>query len=258
MQRKDPHVSVIMPVYMARDFVEAAIRSVMAQTFTEWELLVIDDCSPDDSYAKAKALADIDERIILLRNEQNMGVARTRNRGLELSRGQYVAFLDSDDVWHPEKLERQLALMDQTRASLCYCSYRIVDAAGVPVKPDYIVPPSTDYEALLRENCVCCSSILVSGELARAIRFKTDYFHEDYVFLLELLRAGRRAVGCTEPSVDWRYMDDTRSFDKRKAAMNRWRIYRDHLKLPLLKRVWVFGCYAVAGSRKYFRKRREV
>lgn len=258
MENKAPLVSVIMPVYKARDFVEEAIRSVMAQNVTDWELLVIDDCSPDDSFEIARALAETDGRIRLLRNEQNMGVARTRNRGIELSRGKYIALLDSDDVWYPGKLSAQLALLGQTGAALSYCSYRIVDAAGKPVKPDYLVSSRADFEDLLKENVVLCSSIVVSSELAKKIRFNTDFYHEDYVFLLDILKEGHTAVGVREPQAAWRYMENTRSFDKRKAALNRWRIYRDYLKLPLPRSAYVFTCYAFAGVRKYFRKRRDA
>ena len=257
MDTTQPIVSVIMPVYKAGEFVEEAIRSVLAQTVTDLELLVIDDCSPDDSYEIVQALAREDSRIRPLRNERNMGVARTRNRGLELSRGKYVAFLDSDDAWYPNKLEAQIALLEQTGAGVCYCAYRIVGTDGNPVKPDYLVSDRVDYESLLKENCILCSAMMVPGEIARRIRFNTEFFHEDYVLALDILREGHRAVGCTELLMAWRYMDDTRSFDKRKAAANRWRIYRDYLKLPVAKRIWVFGCYACAGARKYFRKRRD-
>ena len=255
MESKRPLVSVIIPVYKAREFVEEAIRSVLAQTITDLELLVIDDCSPDDSFEIVQSLAQEDSRIRPLRNERNMGVAKTRNRGLELSQGKYVAFLDSDDIWYPSKLEAQIDLLEQTGAGLCYCSYRIVNAKGVPVKPDYLVPPQVDLNGILMENCVLCSSMVIPGEVVRRIAFNTEFYHEDYVLILDILREGFSAVGCTQILADWRYMDDTRSFDKRKAAANRWRIYRDYLKLPIVKRVWVFGCYAFAGARKYLRKR---
>lgn len=258
MERNEPLVSVIMPVYKARDFVEEAIRSVMAQSVTDWELLVIDDCSPDDSSEVVRALAETDGRIRLICNERNMGVARTRNRGIELSRGKYIALLDSDDAWYPSKLASQLALLEQTGAGLCYCSYRIVDVGGKPVKPDYLVPSRVDYEGLLKENVILCSSMLVPAELAKKIRFNADFYHEDYVFVLDILKEGHIAAGCMEPLAEWRYMENTRSFDKRKAAANRWRIYRDYLKLPLPKSVYVFACYALAGARKYFRKRRDA
>lgn len=247
-------VSVIMPAYNAARFLEPAIRSVMNQTVTDWELLVLDDGSTDDTCAIAAALAEQDSRIRLVPNAHNMGVARTRNRGFDLCRGEYVALLDSDDVWLPEKLERQLALMERELTDLCYCSYSIVDAAGEKSRQDYLVPARTDFEKLLRENVIGCSTVLMHSRVLENHRFETEFYHEDYVLWLTLLREGFKACGCTEPLVQWRLIENSRSFDKRKAARNRWHIYRDYLNLPLVKSGEVFAAYAAASLKKYFRK----
>ncbi len=244
-------VSVIMPAYNAGKYIEEAIRSVMAQTLTDWELLVLDDGSTDDTCALAAALAAEDPRIRLLPNERNMGVARTRNRGFDLCRGRYVALLDSDDVWLPEKLERQIALLEKTGADFTYCSYAIMDEKGDRAKADYLVPEQVSFESLLRENCIGCSAVLLRRECLREHRFTPDFYHEDYVLWLELTRAGFRGVGCTQVLARWRYIAGSRSFDKKNAAMNRWRIYRDCLKLPLWKSAWVFCGYVTASLKKY-------
>jgi glycosyltransferase involved in cell wall biosynthesis len=139
-----PEIFVIMPAYNAGRFIEEAVRSVMAQTYSNWQLLVIDDGSKDDTVEVVQRLCREDSRITLLRNPQNMGVARTRNRGLDLCNGRYAALLDSDDVWHPEKLEKQLRLARETGADLVYCSYGIMDKNGKPAKGDYQVPGKTD------------------------------------------------------------------------------------------------------------------
>ena len=254
MEEKNVKVTVIMPAYNACRFLEAAIRSVIGQTFTDWELLVLDDGSSDDTLAIARSLAAEDCRIRVLPNEHNMGVARTRNRGFDLCRGEYVALLDSDDVWLPNKLERQLERMAQTGADLCYCSYSIVDANGEKSRPDYLVPEQTDFDKLLRENVIGCSTVVLSRKVIEQHRFETDFYHEDYVLWLKLLRAGFRASGCTEPLVRWRLIENSRSFDKRKAAGNRWRIYRDYLHLPLGKSILAFASYGAAGLKKYLRK----
>lgn len=251
MEHNAPLVSVIMPAYNAARFIEEAIRSVMAQTMTNWELLVIDDGSSDETARIAEALAAEDGRIRFLRNKENMGVARTRNRGFDLCRGSYVALLDSDDVWYPEKLERQLECLRREDGELCYCSYAIVDAQGCPSRRDYIVPERVDFEGLLRENVIGCSTVLMKRGLLQDRRFRTDFYHEDYVLWLTLLQAGHRAVGCTQPLVKWRLIVDSRSFDKRKAARNRWRIYRGCFELPLGKSLRAFTAYAVASMKKY-------
>ncbi len=246
-----PLVSVVMPAYNAGRFVEAAIRSVMAQTVTDWELLVLDDGSTDNTCQLVEQLAEQDPRIHLLPNGQNMGVARTRNRGFDLCRGRYVALLDSDDVWHPEKLQKQLALAEATGAGLIFSAYAIVDAQGQPVRADYLVPETVKLEDLLKENVIGCSTVLLGCDIVEKYRFQTDFYHEDYVLWLQLLHDGVVAAGCTEPLVDWRYLENSRSFDKRKSAQNRWRIYRHYLKLPLGKSLRCFCAYALRGLKKY-------
>lgn len=249
-----PEIFVIMPAYNAGRFIEEAVRSVMAQTYSNWQLLVIDDGSKDDTVEVVQRLCREDSRITLLCNPQNMGVARTRNRGLDLCNGRYAALLDSDDVWHPEKLEKQLRLARETGADLVYCSYGIMDENGKPAKGDYLVPGKTDFSAMLKENVVGCSTVLLSPAVTGKYRFETGFHHEDYVLWLQMLKDGYQAVGCTQPLVRWRYIANSRSFDKRKSAKSRWRIYREYLQLSRWQSAWAFGGYALSSLKKYTRK----
>lgn len=254
MDEKRPLVSVVMPSYNAEAFLEAAIRSVVGQTMADLELIVIDDCSKDRSYEIALEQARKDPRICVLRNEVNSGVAKTRNRGIELARGSYIAFLDSDDIWHREKLQRQLQKMQETGAGICYCSYAIIGASGSKVRGDYLVPEQVTFGDILKENCIQCSAMLIRAEIVKAIGFNTEFFHEDYVLGLDILKAGHRAAGCTEVLLDWRYLENSRSFDKKKSAGNRWKIYRQYLGLSPVRAGYLFACYTAAGLRKYLRK----
>ena len=244
-------VTVIMPAYNAASYIEAAIRSVMAQTHTAWELLVIDDGSSDDTCAIVERLAAEDARVRLLRNPQNCGVATTRNRGLELCTGAYAAFLDSDDVWHPEKLERQVQMAQEQQADLVYTSYAIVDGEGHPCKRPYLVPAQVDFTALLKENVIGCSTVLLSAAVAQRYRFLSDFYHEDYCLWLDILRDGYTAVGCTDVLTDWRLILTSRSFNKKNGARNRWRIYRRHLGFSVCKSARYFAVYAWRGLKKY-------
>jgi len=245
-------VSVVMPAYNAEAYIEAAIRSVMNQTFENWELIVIDDGSRDATVDIVRRLTQEDARITLLQNEKNMGVSKTRNRGMDLAEDNYVAFLDSDDIWHPEKLESQLARMKQTGADFSYCSYAIVNVDGVKVKADYCVPEKITFHDLLKENVIGCSTVMLAPHVAKQYRFGSAFYHEDYVMWTQLLKDGYRACGNTEVLVDWRFIENSRSYDKRKAAMNRWRIYRKYLNLSLSQSIRAFSGYAFAGLRKYF------
>lgn len=252
----EPFVSVIMPVYNAERYVKQAISSVVCQTMKNWELIIIDDGSSDGSVAVAEAAVKGDSRIRVFRNAVNSGVSRTRNRGIELAKGTYIAFLDSDDIWHPEKLERQLQSMLSAGAEISYCSYAIIGDDGSKVRGDYLVPEQVGFDDLLKENCIQCSAMLIRADVVRKFRFTTEFYHEDYVLGLQMLQSGCRAVGCREVLLHWRYIENSRSFNKLKGAKNRWIIYRDFLNLPLGKCVYVFAHYAFAGFRKYTRKRK--
>ena len=123
-------MSIITPLYNGEEFIRDAVESVLAQTYENWELLVIDDGSSDNGYNIVKEYSDNDKRIKLLKNEKNSGVTKTRNKGIEASDGRYIAFLDSDDMWHREKLEKQLNFMNNKNAAISCTAYARVDRAG--------------------------------------------------------------------------------------------------------------------------------
>ena len=255
--QKDQHiplVSVIMPAYNAELFIEKAILSVANQTFSDWELLVIDDGSSDQTPTIVSKLASADHRIKFLINKENMGCAKSRNRGLDIAVGKYIAFLDSDDIWHPQKLERQLEAIKNSGVGICYCSYEIIDASENNVKADYIVPEKAEFKDILMENYIQCSAMLIRSDIVKKFMFNTEFFHEDYILGLDMLRSGEMAVGCKETLLKWRYLENSRSFNKKKSALNRWLIYRKYLKLPIYKAAYLFIGYALAGFRKYLRK----
>lgn len=246
-----PLVSVIMPAYNAAEYIEDSIRSVLEQTVSEVELIVIDDCSVDETIDIVNRLAQKDSRIRLYRNKQNMGTARSRNRGMELCRGVYVAFLDSDDIWHPEKLGKQLERIRQSNADLLYTSYAIVDVSGRRRCEDFHVPSRIDFEGLLKENVIGCSTVLFSRTIAESFRFCEDFYHEDYVLWLQMLKAGCIAEGVTEVLVDYRFHADSRAGNKLSSAQKRWRVYRSYLGLSRTKSLWYLSHYALAGLKKY-------
>lgn len=250
-------VSVIMPAYNAAAYIEEAIRSVMAQTYGAWRLLVLDDGSIDDTVEIVQRLAQQDSRITLLRNEQNLGAARTRNRGWDLCGEGYVAFLDSDDRWHPDKLATQIALAEQTDADILYTSYAIIDTDGHPCRHPYMVPEQTDFDHMLKENVIGCSAVVLAPRAAQKYRFPVGFYHEDYCLWLDMLRDGCRAVGSSQILTEWRLVNGARSFDKKNGARQRWRIYREHLHLPLWKCIASFIGYAVSGIKKYGNKHKE-
>lgn len=246
-----PLVSVVMPAYNVEKWIARTIQSVQEQTVQDWELLVIDDCSSDATRSIVEQLAAEDGRIILITNETNQGVAKARNRGMDLGRGRYVALLDSDDIWYPEKLERQIRLAEESAAGVIYCSYGIVDEQDRKICEDFIVPESTDFDASLVKSVISCSTVLFSRQIVDAYRFGTEYYHEDLALWLRILRDGHAARGVTEPLADYRVIAGSRSFNKFRTIVYRWEIYRNYLGLSCIKSVKLLVRYAVLGLRKY-------
>lgn len=249
-------VSIIMPAYNAERFIEEAIRSVISQTVSDWELLVLDDCSQDRTPEIVKQLASEDVRITLIQNEVNQGVAKTRNRGFDLCRGKYIALLDSDDVWHPEKLELQLKCISENNADIAYCSYSLIDETGVKTRNDFIVPPTTTFENFLIQSVISCSTVLLSRQIVENYRFKDNYYHEDLVLWLQLLQDGYIACGVTSVLARYRVMEGTRASNKLRTAIHRWQIYHNFLGFSTIKSSVLLLRYAFLGIIKY-KKHRE-
>lgn len=246
-----PIVSVIMPAYNAERYIEEAIRSVQAQTMEKWELVVVDDRSTDGTAGLIRNLADQDSRIRPIFSQINRGAAGSRNLALDMCQGQYVAFLDADDLWYPQKLEKQLEKAANTGADIIYCSYALFDGSGKKCHADFIVEEQTTLERMLVRSVMSCSTVLLRASAIRANRFPTNLYHEDYAFWLDLLRSGFTAVGVTEVLASYRVVNGSRSFNKLKSARNRWRVYRDYLKLPLIPSVKAMTGYAINGLKKY-------
>ena len=251
MDSTTPLVTIIIPTYNAEQHIAETIKSVQNQTFDKWELIVIDDCSNDATCSIVKRIMADDTRISLIKNDTNIGVAETRNRGLDICKGKYIAFLDADDIWYPDKLEQQIELAEKESADIVYSSYDIIDANGSKVKSSYIVPEAVSYEELLKENVIGCSSVVISREIAEKYRFNNEFYHEDYVLWLHILADGGKAVGCSQVLTAWRYILNSRSFNKRSAAKERWFIYRRFCKLSVIKSTVLMCLYAKAAIKKY-------
>ena len=247
----NPLVSVIVPAYNAESFIEETITSVINQTVTDWELFVIDDGSTDKTREVAERSAERDARIRVVLNEKNVGVAKTRNRGLDICSGKYVALLDSDDYWDSCFLEKMISCAEETQADIVYCSYEMVNEENQRVCNDFIVPPSTSFDESIVRSVITCSTVLLTSEIAKNHRFPTDVYHEDIALWFQLLRDGKVARGVTDVLASYRQRGDSRSAGKLRSACRRWAIYRKHLKLPLFKCIVTTMKYGYYGLKKF-------
>ena len=254
-----PLVSIIMPAYNAESFIAETIDSVLDQTYDNWELIIVDDNSDDHTVSVVENYSD--NRIRLLRNVSNQGVAQTRNTAVAEAKGEYVAFIDSDDLWEVTKLERQMEAVADKSAVLCYTSYDFIAEDGAKVLKPYIAPTTTDFEHMLEENVIGCSSVLVSKSVLDSVDgpFDDKFYHEDYALWMELLNrynnehglAELMVIGVPDVLMHHRQVHTARSISKTKAAKERWRIYRDKLHMSLGMSVKYMAKYFINGVKKY-------
>ena len=244
-------ISVVMPNYNGYRFVEQAIDSVLSQTYKNFELLVVDDYSKDDSLSLIQQKAQSDNRIRVIALEHNAGVANARNVGIKEAKGEYIALLDNDDLWTEDKLERQL-LIAQKGADIVYCSYDFIDEQNRSIKKPFVVPQQTDFNKMLTSSVISCSTSFIKTELMQAHPFNADFYHEDYVLWMELLRVCPTAYGDQKVLMHYRQVTGSRSNKKGNAAKERWNTYRKALKLNTVTSAWAFMRYAVNGVLKYY------
>lgn len=249
-----PLVSVIIPAYNCEKFIMEAVESARNQTYPILEIIIINDYSTDNTFTLLQNLASRDKRIIVLNNDCNMGVANTRNRGIAHAKGEYIAFLDGDDVWLADKIKNQLELLETLNADFAYCSYDFIDEVGASCGRPYIVPSSTSLKNMLAQNIIGCSTCLLRTYVFSENSFNNEFYHEDYVLWLQLLQKGYTAVGAKDVFVHYRKMRGTRSNSKINAAKMRWKIYRNYLKMPVIKSCICFFQYAASGFLKHYIK----
>lgn len=243
--------SVIVPAYRSEKYIAACIASVQAQTFRDLEIVVVDDASEDYTGQIVQQMAKEDERIRYLRQEANRGVAAARNRGVEEAAGEWIALLDSDDAWLPEKLEKQLVLQQQSGAELIYTGAQCMDCDGRMQERYFRVPKQTDYKALLKGNDIVCSSVLVKKTWLKRYPMEHGEIHEDYLSWLRMLQTGCKAAGTDEALVYYRLTEGSRSRNKWKAAKMTWATY-ERMQIKGVRRTLCFFAYALHGLRRYF------
>ncbi|WP_339615962.1 glycosyltransferase [uncultured Gilvimarinus sp.] len=219
-------ISVIMPTFNAIETVERAMLSVQAQTYRHWELWIVDDGSSDCTAQYVADCAQQDSRINLIRLSSNSGSPATpRNEALTRARGSYIAFLDADDAWATHKLERQLALMQQSKAALSCTGAVVVRDQGQAC--DVRVPPrQATYASLLKQNTLICSSVMVEGA-ALGKRLFPVMGHEDYALWLEFAREGHSILGIADSLTFYHISANSISANKLKVLPYFWRIYRE-------------------------------
>ncbi len=244
-------VSVITPVYNAERFITTAVESVMKQTYKNIEIILVDDCSKDGSAEIINGLCQKFPNIVYHLQETNMGAGVARNKALELARGQYVAFLDSDDVWKSEKIAKQIDVMTKTGAPLCYTAIEMIDESGNLVKSKRKVKEICDYNYLLHNTVIPTSALIVDRNQCGDFRMHLRRGGQDYATWLKLMRNGAVARGIDEALVQYRMVSGSLSSNKFKSIQQVWEIQTcdEHIgKIPAAFHVL---CFTVNALKKY-------
>jgi len=222
-----PLVSVIMPAYNAEKTIDVAIESVLKQTVSDFELIIIDDGSTDNTNGIVNKYADMDNRVVALANGGNRGVSYTRNYAVSIAQGEWIAFLDSDDAWQPTKLERQLQLSQKHIDSfIIYTGSSFIDEGGIPYRHVMHAEDKITYRRLIRKNLISCSSVMVKTRVMQAIKMPGDKMHEDYYCWLKILEQHMYAYGVDEPLLIYRLSSKSKSSNRIKSAVMLYRTYR--------------------------------
>lgn len=241
-------VSVIMPAYNCEKYIGNAIQSVLRQK-VPFELIIVEDCAGDGTGEVIRSFLP-DDRIHYICNETNLGVAASRNKGMELAKGKYIAFLDSDDCWTADKLERQVAFMENGDKVLSSTGRELIDEAGESTGKVIGIPEEIGYKDLLKGNVLNTSGVMVRSSVAKQYPMVQDHLHEDYIMWLSILKEYGKAYGINEPMLKYRVMQGTKSGNKLKSARMTFGVYR-YIGLNFVQALYYFVHYAINGIRKY-------
>lgn len=237
-----PVVSVITPVYNAEKFLQETIDSVLKQTYKDYEYLLVDDCSTDSSADIVKEYAENDNRVKYIKLKENSGAAVARNTGLEHAQGRYIAFVDSDDLWYPEKLEKQLTFMQENNEAFTYTKYEHITEDGeIQSAPDF--PERLNYSGLLKNTAIACSTVVIDREVIGDFRMPLVRKGQDTATWLKILRDHDYAYLVDEILNQYRGREGSLSSNKIDALKRTWNTYRNLENLLLPKALYYFTFY---------------
>ncbi|CAM3614025.1 glycosyltransferase family 2 protein [Halomonas lysinitropha] len=232
---KSPDVSIITPVFNATPHLEETLNSVLAQSSPDWEHILIDDGSQDGSAAIIKRYAASDSRITLIRLEKNAGAAVARNAGIEAAKGRFIAFLDSDDLWLPEKLSAQVAFMESTGAALSYTGYEVMKEDGERTGEVSTAAASLSYRDMLRYNQIGCLTAMYDTRQVGKVYMPELRKRQDYALWLRILRQTGTARGLDQVLALYRQRSGSISRNKLDLIRYHWRLFREFEELSVAR-----------------------
>ena len=243
-------VSIITPSYNSSRFINECVNSVLGQTYTNWELIIVDDASNDNSRELISNIAARDNRIKFVFLTKNIGVAGSRNIALEKSKGRYIAFLDSDDVWKKEKLTMQIHFMQSHDVSFSFSSYEPMSENGIEIFKEIKAPFKIDYNTLLKNTIIGCLTVVLDKDKIGDFKVPNLKTSQDLALWLSIMKDGVIAYGIKQSLAYYRIVGKSNTSNKFKVFVGIWKVYRNEEGLGYMKSIWCFLNYAFNAVKK--------
>lgn len=252
LKPKNELISIVLPTYNSSKYISITIESILSQDYLDWELIITDDCSTDNTLSILNQYAKNDTRIRVHKLKVNSGAAIARNHSLKYCNSKYVAFIDSDDTWNKEKLGLQLAFMQKNNYPISFTSYKLVNESGGDLKRIIRVKKKVNYDSYLKNTIIGMSTSMINTSLTGPLQFKNIRTRQDTYLWITLLKKGFNAYGLDKILVSYRVRDDSISSNKFKAVRQVWKLYFEFEKLGLIKSVYYLIFYIFNALKKRY------
>ena len=245
-------VSIITPMYNSEKFINSTIQSVQSQTYQNWEMIIVDDASTDRSIEIVKKIMSNEPRLQLKQLVDNLGPAHTRNNGIKLAKGRFLAFLDSDDLWHKDKLEKQIIFMQKNEYAFTFTGYEKIDEKGKKIGNILPLKSQVTYHDLLKSNHIGCLTAMIDLKMLGYKMYMPDIKkRQDQGLWLEILKEIDKAYCLYEILGQYRIREGSISVNKIDNLKYQWKLYRNIQKINIVKSFYYMTFYALYGMRKY-------
>jgi teichuronic acid biosynthesis glycosyltransferase TuaG len=246
---KEDLISIIIPVYNAEKYIKQTIKTIKAQTYKNWEAIFVDDCSKDKSAGIIKK--EESDKIKLIKLKKNSGPAIARNIGIEVSKGKYICFLDADDLWESNKLEKQINFMKTENSAFSYTSYYYINTDGEKCSKKVEIPDTLSYKEALKDTRILTITAMFDiNKVTKDLLKMPDIALEDMATWWKILKSGYIAEGLNEPLAYYRKVKGSRGYNKVKSAKNRWELYRRNEGLRIIKSAYYYIFYIINSIKK--------
>lgn len=248
---KEDLVSIVIPVYNSEKFLKDTIKTVEEQTYTNWELIFVDDCSKDNSVKIIQNEGEKNPKVKLIELEQNSGAAIARNAGINAAKGRYIAFLDADDLWNKEKIEKQVKFMKKNNYAFSFTGYEFANENGKGNGKIVKVPEKINYKQALKNTTISTITVMFDmNELSKEDIYMPNVKSEDTATWWRILKSGYIAYGLNENLSYYRRSNGTLSANKLEAIKRIWNLYRKVEKLNLFYSIYNFCFYAINALKR--------